>query len=102
MAHTHKLVDGVRVALTADEITQLNANDTAWKNDSLNRALKQLRKERTIKLSETDYLALSDNTMTSQMTTYRQQLRDLPSNYTTSDSSALSEDLSNLVWPTKP
>ena len=102
MAHTHKLVDGVRVALTADEITQLNANDTAWNNDSLNRALKQLRKERTIKLSETDYLALSDNTMTSQMTTYRQQLRDLPSNYTTSDSSALSEDLSNLVWPTKP
>ena len=102
MAHTHKLVDGVRVALTADEITQLNANDTAWKNDSLNRALKKLRKERTIKLSETDYLALSDNTMTSQMTTYRQQLRDLPSNYTTSDSSALSEDLSNLVWPTKP
>ena len=102
MAHTHKLKDGVRVALTADEITQLNANDTAWNNDSLNRALKQLRKERTIKLSETDYLALSDNTMTSQMTTYRQQLRDLPSNYTTSDSSALSEDLSNLVWPTKP
>tara|TARA_Y100000356_G_C11072736_1_gene189826 strand:+ start:137 stop:445 length:309 start_codon:yes stop_codon:yes gene_type:complete len=102
MAHTHKLVDGVRVALTADEITQLNANDTAWKNDSLNRALEKLRKERTIKLSETDYLALSDNTMTSQMTTYRQQLRDLPSNYTTSDSSALSEDLSNLVWPTKP
>ena len=35
MAHTHKLVDGVRVALTADEITQLNANDTTWKNDSL-------------------------------------------------------------------
>ena len=102
MAHTHKLVDGVRVALTADEITQLNANDTTWKNDSLNRALEKLRKERTIKLSETDYLALSDNTMTSQMKTYRQQLRDLPSNYTTSDSSALSEDLSNLVWPTKP
>ena len=72
------------------------------KNDSLNRALEKLRKERTIKLSETDYLALSDNTMTSQMTTYRQQLRDLPNNYTTSDSSALSEDLSNLVWPTKP
>ena len=43
MAHTHKLVDGVRVALTADEITQLNANDTTWKNDSLNRALEKLR-----------------------------------------------------------
>ena len=64
--------------------------------------LEKLRKERTIKLSETDYLALSDNTMTSQMTTYRQQLRDLPSNYTTSDSSALSEDLSNLGAVVKP
>ena len=36
------------------------------------------------------------------MTTYRQALRDLPSNYTTSDSASLSKDLSNLNWPTKP
>jgi hypothetical protein len=36
------------------------------------------------------------------MSTYRQALRDLPSNYTTSDSLELAEDLSNLVWPTKP
>ena len=27
MAHTHKLVDGVRVDLTAEEITELNAKD---------------------------------------------------------------------------
>ena len=40
--------------------------------------------------------------MSSDMTTYRQALRDLPSNYTTSDSSALKPDLSNLNWPTKP
>jgi hypothetical protein len=40
--------------------------------------------------------------MSSDMTTYRQALRDLPSNYTVNDSSALAEDLSNLNWPTKP
>jgi len=40
--------------------------------------------------------------MSSDMTTYRQALRDLPSNYTVSDSSKLAEDLSNLNWPTKP
>ena len=27
MAHTHKLVDGVKVDLTAEEITELNTND---------------------------------------------------------------------------
>ena len=65
-------------------------------------ALENLRKERNTKLKDTDFYALSDVTMSSEMTTYRQALRDLPSNYTTSDSSTLTEDLSNLVWPTKP
>jgi hypothetical protein len=98
-----KLVNGVLVDMTADEISAKNAETTAWNNDAINRALSNLRSRRNKKLSETDHYALQDTaTMTSQMTTYRQQLRDLPSNYTTSDSSALSEDLSNLVWPTKP
>lgn len=65
-------------------------------------ALSELRKERNNKLKDTDFYALSDVTMSSEMTTYRQALRDLPSNYTTSDSGALATDLSNLNWPTKP
>lgn len=68
----------------------------------LNVKIDYLRRERDKKLKETDFYALSDVTMSSEMTTYRQALRDLPSNYTTSDSSELAEDLSNLVWPTKP
>jgi hypothetical protein len=36
------------------------------------------------------------------MTAYREKLRNLPAEYDTSDSSALAENLSNLVWPTKP
>ena len=61
-----------------------------------------LRTQRTAKLAETDYLALSDQTMSAEMTAYRQALRDLPNNYETTDSGALQEDLSNLRWPTKP
>ena len=58
--------------------------------------------KRDKRLKVTDFYALSDVTMSAEMTTYRQALRDLPSNYTTSDSLELAEDLSNLNWPTKP
>ena len=102
MASTKRLDNGVLVDLTADEIAAREAQKNAWEADSLNRALKNLREERTEKLKETAFYGNSDVSMSSDMTTYRQALRDLPSNYTTSDSSALKPDLSNLNWPTKP
>jgi len=52
----------------------------------------RLRKERNQLLAETDFYALSDVTMTADMTTYRQALRDLPSTV----------DINNPVYPTKP
>ena len=102
MASTKRLDNGVLVDLTADEIAAREAQKNAWEADSLNRALKNLRDERTEKLKETDFYGNSDVTMSSDMTTYRQALRDLPSNYTTSDGNELKSDLSNLNWPTKP
>jgi hypothetical protein len=59
-------------------------------------AMASLRVQRDSLLAETDYLALSDQTLSSDMTTYRQNLRDI------TNGSALAEDLSNLNWPTKP
>ena len=56
-------------------------------------ATKALRSERNKRLAETDYLALSDSTLTDEMRTYRQALRDLPANTT---------DPANPVWPVKP
>ena len=53
----------------------------------------RVRQERNKLLSETDFYALSDVTMSADMTTYRQALRDLPAR------TAKSED---VVWPTKP
>jgi hypothetical protein len=55
-----------------------------------------LRQRRDSLLKATDYLALSDNTLTSAMTTYRQSLRDITSGLTTI------EDVNAVVFPTKP
>jgi len=54
-----------------------------------------LRNQRNTKLEETDYLALSDATLSDNMRTYRQALRDITSSYTSIDDSGFS-------WPTKP
>ena len=51
-----------------------------------------VRSERNRKLAETDYLALSDNTLATNMKTYRQKLRDVPKQ----------SDPDNITWPTKP
>jgi len=55
--------------------------------------LVELRQRRNQLLTETDYLALSDVTMTDEMRSYRQALRDLPAN---------TVDPANPVWPVKP
>lgn len=52
-----------------------------------------LRLQRNRLLAETDYLANSDVTMSDEMKTYRQALRDLPAN---------TSDPANPTWPTKP
>ena len=52
----------------------------------------EIRAKRNNLLLDTDYFALSDVTMSSAMTTYRQDLRDLPA----------SVNVDNPVYPTKP
>ena len=52
-----------------------------------------MRNERDKLLVETDYLALSDQTLSTNMTTYRQALRDVP---------AQSGFPFNVTWPVKP
>ena len=49
----------------------------------LDMALESLRTKRNALLIETDYLALSDNTMTEEIKTYRQKLRDITEGLTT-------------------
>ena len=79
--------DASEFGVTWQEITdKISALDAAA-------PMQQLRLERNEKLAETDYLALSDVTMSDEMQTYRQALRDLPPN---------TSDPANPVWPTKP
>ena len=59
-------------------------------------AMASLRAKRNNLLAETDYLALSDQTLSSDMTTYRQNLRDITNGVDTVDKA------NNITWPTKP
>ena len=89
-------INGVKVQFTAEEETARDAEEKAWADGQLNRDLFELRRKRNRLLSETDYLGLSDNTLASNMKTYRQELRDLPSGLDTV------EKVANVTWPTKP
>ena len=91
-----KLVDGVSVQLSAEEETARDAEETAFANDAFNRAIAKVRDKRDGLLKETDYFALSDVTMSSDMTTYRQNLRDITNGVDTV------EKCNNITWPTKP
>ena len=85
-----KIVNGELVDLTQAEIDSA----TALLNDYNQNALPQeVRAQRNRLLAETDYLALSDLTLSSDMATYRQALRDVPSQ----------EGFpTDVTWPVKP
>ena len=89
-------INGVKVQFTAEEETARDAEEAAWANGQLDRDLLKLRDERNRLLAETDYFGASDQTMSGGMTTYRQDLRDLPSGLDTV------EKVANVTWPTKP
>jgi len=73
---------------------------TTWaavsaKKDELAAAepLNALREERNRRIAETDFYALSDVTMSTEMETYRQALRDITDSATSLD---------DVTWPEKP
>jgi hypothetical protein len=80
-----KLVDNKEVDLTSEEITEYNAKNTAWDNESFNRAIEELRNKRNNLLAKTDWTASSDLTMSDEMKTYRQELRDATNGLDTVD-----------------
>ena len=92
----HHLINGIQVAFTAEEETAWDNAETAWNNGALSRAQANLREKRNRLLADTDYYALSDVTMSNDMKTYRQNLRDLP------DGKDTVEKCDNATFPTKP
>jgi hypothetical protein len=92
----HKLVNGIKVELTAKEIAARAAEEAAWNAGAFDRAMSSLRQKRDVLLKSTDYLALSDNTLSAEMSTYRQSLRDITNGLTTV------EQVNAVVFPSKP
>ena len=89
-------INGNVVQFTAEEETARDNEEAAWANAAPARALTRLRERRNRLLAETDFYGNSDVTMSDDMTTYRQALRDLPAGKDTVDK------CENATWPTKP
>ena len=85
------LADGsiVEQEFTSEELAEF----AEWDKDSVNIQWFELRFKRNRLLTETDWMANSDVTMSDAWKTYRQALRDLPANTT---------DPKNPTWPKKP
>ena len=89
--------NNVRREATAEEIAEIEAREAnARIQTPFENSLMVLRDRRNLLLAETDYLALSDQTMTAEMTTYRQALRDITNGLTTV------ADVEAVVFPEKP
>ena len=92
MART-KNVDGVSMPLTAEEETARDVEEKEWADEAPTREMEMIRKHRDNLLTETDWMALGDVTMSDAWKTYRQLLRDIPASNTT---------YADVTWPIKP
>jgi len=92
MSKLMKAVNGVMREMTDAEVAAAELLQQEWDSTATVRTLGFIRQERDKKLAETDWWASSDLTMTDEQRTYRQALRDVPSQ----------ADPFNITWPTKP
>ena len=81
--HYHLKWDGSKIVKDDDALSVCQTAES-WKS---------VRNDRNRRLAETDYLALSDQTLSAGMKTYRQKLRDVPKD---------NSDPDKITWPTKP
>ena len=102
-----KINPNAQFSVNADDINQitwLNGTTPISKADiqaqlpivEFDTAMEDLRVKRNKLLQDTDHYALSDQTLSDDMRTYRQSLRDITNGLTTV------EDVNSVTWPTKP
>ena len=89
----HRLLNGIKIPLTAEEETARDAEEAAEVTEAPTRAFAKLRRERDTLLHDTDWWASTDLSITEEQTSYRQALRDLPAN---------TADPNNVTWPEEP
>jgi hypothetical protein len=87
------MVDGVRVELTPEEIAELSQVDFSY--DSVAKKAESVRDNRNMFLQATDWSQGTDvpQAIKDKYTTYRQALRDIPTQAGFPDS---------VQWPTQP
>ncbi len=91
----YKMINGERIAYTAEEEKARDAKEKAWSDGQADRNLADLREQRNSLLAETDYLALSDVTMSDAWKNYRQELRDITKTFQSMEDK-------DFKFPTKP
>ncbi len=93
-----------KVTITDLEQSKIDEIKEYYSDAKVNeRKLNQIRNIRNEKLSETDYLALSDNTMSDEIKAFRKSMRDIPQDYSETDyDDLLARDeqgnLTHTVW----
>ena len=94
----HKLVNGIQVELTPEEIAARQAEEAAWEAGAFDRAMADLRERRNRLLAECDWVMVSDSPIADKTNwqTYRTDLRDITEGLTTV------EEVNAVVFPTKP
>jgi fibrillarin-like rRNA methylase len=96
----HKLVNGIKVDLTAEEIAQRQQAEIAWNNGAFDRAMADLRQKRDTFLSASDWTQLPDTTLTNTQKQswmqYRTELRNI------TDGLKTVEDVNGVSFPVKP
>ena len=95
MVRFHK-VNGVQIQFTTEEETARDLEEQQWREGAFDRAMAELRIKRNGLLAQTDWTANSDVSMSAEMTTYRQALRDITNGLTTV------ADVEAVVFPEKP
>ena len=82
---TKTAINDIVREMTAEEQAEYDARQQAYIDDGANRKLTQIKQIRLEKLKETDYLALSDVTLSDSVKTWRQNLRNLPQDFSTEE-----------------
>jgi len=95
-----KLVNGIEMDMTSQEITQREADIQQYKDNEFNLSIEELRKKRNRLLADCDWEVImakeKGTTLSASFKTYRQDLRDITEGLTTV------EDVNAITWPTKP
>ena len=97
-----KLLNGVLIDLTQEEILLKQQQDAEWNNGAFDRAIKQLRDIRNKMLSDSDFYIIKAKENNEEIPTnikkYRQELRDLTEGLTTVEQ--VNNILINKLYPT--